>query len=80
MFYNTQCSSVTNIFGFFLKLFACLFLLHTGTFHEFLVEHEVIEHALNDASYSDEVVLKKFIISENTTLLYQGKISGKVSE
>ena len=38
------------------------------------MEQEVIDHAFNDTSYFDEVVLKRFIVSENTTLLHQGKI------
>lgn len=51
-----------------------LFFLHAGTFQEFSVEQEVIDHAFNDTSYFDEVVVKRFIISENITLLHQGKI------
>lgn len=77
MFNNTQTSNGKHIslfiFNFYLFIYFKLFFLHAGTFQEFSVEQEVIDHAFNDTSYFDEAVLKRFIISENTTLLHQGK-------
>ena len=77
MFNNTHTRNDKHISLFiFTFLFICfeLFFLHAGTFQEFSVEQEVIDHAFNDTSYFDEVVVKRFIISENITLLHQGKI------
>lgn len=77
MFNNTHTSNDKHISLFiftFLFIYFELFFLHEGTFQEFSVEQEVIDHAFNDTSYFDEVVLKRFIVSESTTLLHQGKI------
>ena len=78
MFNNYPILATINIFLFsfltvYLFIYFKLFFLHAGTFQEFSVEQEVIDHAFNDTSYFDEAVLKRFIINESTTLLHQGK-------